>query len=225
MYAEVEKIEQLSPDLLRITFSGGTLDRFEGSEATDAHVIARFVPDGSPITAPFEQQDIDALPPEHRPRPRRFTIREWDTHSQTLVIDFVVHGDAGYAGNWAQRATPGDRLQFDGPGGSYRPSTEADWHLLVGDESAFGAIGASLQSLPSTAQAVVFALIERPGCEIEFPSSAQVTVDWLYREGAVEAPRASWVRRPRWHGSELPSSTAESSTASESSPRGPSTQS
>lgn len=39
MYAEVEKIEQLSPDLLRITFSGGTLDRFEGSEATDADFV------------------------------------------------------------------------------------------------------------------------------------------------------------------------------------------
>lgn len=96
----------------------------------------------------------------------------------------MVHGDSGYAGSWAQRAKPGDRLQFQGPGGSYRPSPEADWHLLVGDESAFGAIGASLQSLPSTAQAVVFALVERPGYEIEFPSSAQVTVNWLYREGA-----------------------------------------
>jgi NADPH-dependent ferric siderophore reductase len=145
------------------------------------------VPEGSPIAVPFEQQDVDDLLPEHRPRPRRFTIREWDERTQTLVIDFVVHGDAGYAGSWAQRAKPGARLQFQGPGGSYRPSPEADWHLLVGDESAFGAIGASLQSLASTAHAVVFALVERPGSEIEFPSSANVAVNWLYREEASNA--------------------------------------
>lgn len=100
---------------------------------------------------------------------------------------------------------PGDRLQFQGPGGSYRPSPEADWHLLVGDESAFGAIGASLQSLPSTAQAVVFALVERPGYEIEFPSSAQVTVNWLYREGAsnVETVLVDAVRRALFPGGEF----------------------
>ena len=173
MYAEMRAVERLSPEILRLTFSGGTLNEFGGSEATDAYINAPVVPEGSPITIPFEQQDLDDLPPEHRPRPRRFTIREWNERTHMLVIDFVVHGDSGYAGSWAQRAK--------------RPSPQADWHLLVGDESAFGAIGASLQSLPSTAQALVFALVERPGSEIEFPSSADVDVTWLYREGAVGA--------------------------------------
>lgn len=181
---QVRAVEKLSPDLWRLTFSGGTLDQFEGSEATDSYINARFVPEGSPITVPFEQSDVDDLPPEHRPRPRRFTIRDWDERNQTLTIDFVVHGDSGYAGSWAQRAKPGDRLQFQGPGGSYRPSPDADWHLLVGDESSFGAIGASLESLLPSDRAVVFALVEQPGHEIEFPSAADVTVQWLYREGA-----------------------------------------
>lgn len=181
MYAEVQSIESLSPDLVRVTLAGGTLDEFEGVDATDAYINARFVPEGSPVTVPFEADDLGDLPPEHRPRPRRFTVRRWDPASRTLSIDFVVHGDAGFAGSWAQRAQPGDRLQFQGPGGSYRPSPDVDWHLLVGDESAFGAIGASVESLPSTARAVVFALVERPGCEIEFPSAADVSVNWLYR--------------------------------------------
>lgn len=186
MYAEVEKIEQLSPDLSRLTFSGGTLDRFEGSEATDAYINVRFVPENSPITVPFEPADVEDLPSEHRPRARRFTIRRWDEQNQTLVIDFVVHGDSGYAGSWAQRANPGDRLQFQGPGGSYRPSPDADWHLLVGDESAFGAIGASLESMLPNDRAVMFALVEQPGFEIEFPSAADVDVQWLYRKAASD---------------------------------------
>lgn len=182
MYAEVQSIEPLSPDLLRVTLAGGTLDQFEGPTATDAYVNARFVPEGSPVTVPFEAEDLDDLSPEHRPRPRRFTIRKWDQDNQLLSIDFVVHGDAGFAGSWAQRATPGDRLQFQGPSGSYRPRPDVDWHLFVGDESAFGAIGASVESLSSNDRAIVFALVERPGYELDFPSSADVTVNWLYRE-------------------------------------------
>lgn len=184
MYAEVARVEMLSPDLVRVVLTGGTLDQFETSDATDAYINARFIPEDSPVSVPFGPEDLEGLPAEHRPRPRRFTIRSWDPETLTLSIDFVVHGDAGYAGSWAKRAKPGDRLQFEGPGGSYRPAAEADWHLLAGDESAFGAIGASLESLPSHALAVVLALVERPGCEIDFPTAAEVTVKWLYREGA-----------------------------------------
>ena len=189
MYAEVRSVEQLSPDLTRITFTGGDLARFEGTQATDGYINARFVPAGSPVPVPFGPDDLDDVPAELRPRPRRFTIRSWDSDTRELVIDFVVHGDAGFAGNWAQRAEPGDRLQFEGPGGSYRPSTDVDWHLLVGDESAFGAIGASLESMSDGERAEVFALVERPGSEIEFPSSARVAINWLYRDGANEPER------------------------------------
>ncbi len=189
MYAEVQSITPLSPHLLRVVLANGTLDRFEATTATDAYINARFVPEGSPVSVPFDAADLDGLAPEDRPRPRRFTIREWDPIDRTLSIDFVVHGDAGYAGAWARRARPGDRLQFDGPGGSYRPSPEVDWHLLVGDESAFGAIGASVESLPAGARAEVFALVERKGDEIEFPSAADVNVHWLHRDGADDPER------------------------------------
>lgn len=182
MYAEVAHTEQLSPHLIRVVLAGGTLDQFQEIDATDAYVNARFVPLGSPVTVPFTDDDLVDVADEFRPRPRRFTIRDWDPVQCQLSIDFVVHGDDGYAGSWAQRAQPGDRLQFEGPGGSYRPSTDVDWHLLVGDESAFGAIGASLQSLDPDALALVFAVVERPGCEIEFPSDATVIIHWLYRE-------------------------------------------
>ncbi|MGI9616524.1 MAG: siderophore-interacting protein [Acidimicrobiales bacterium] len=191
MYAEVHHVEKLSPDVLRVVLTGGTLDRFEGSSATDAYVNARFPPAGSPVTVPFSQGDLDEVAADLRPRPRRFTIRHWAPEEQKLSIDFVAHGDAGYAGSWAQRAEPGDRLQFEGPGGSYRPSHDVDWHLLVGDESAIGAIGASLQSLEPGARALVFAVVERRGYEIELPTAGDVAIQWLYREDVADAE--TWV--------------------------------
>ena len=75
------------------------------------------------------------------------TVRAWDDDQRELTIDFVVHGDRGYAGPWAQRAQPGDCLQFRGPSGAYAPDPDAAWHLMAGDESALPAIGASLEGV------------------------------------------------------------------------------
>ena len=182
MYAEVREVTELSPSLLRVVLTGGTLDQFEASPATDAYINAQFLPKASPVTVPFEPEDLEDLDPAQRPRPRRFTIRRWDPVQRQLSLDFVVHGEDGFAGSWAKRAQPGDRLQFKGPGGTYRPSPDVDCHLFVGDESALGAIGASLESLPSDARAVVFAVVDGPDHEIDLPSDAEVAVHWLYRE-------------------------------------------
>lgn len=196
MYAEVQRVETLSPDLVRVVLAGGTLDQFEGSDATDAYVNARFLPPESPVQVPFGPDDLDGVADEHRPRPRRFTVRSWDPVDRVLAIDFVVHGDVGYAGRWARNAKPGDRLQFEGPGGSYSPSPDVDWHLLVGDESALGAIGASLDRLGPGERAVVFAVVDTRGAEIDLSSAGDVVVHWLYRDEAealgLDDPE-SWV--------------------------------
>lgn len=184
MFAEVQDIEVLSPSLLRLVLAGGTLDEFVASEATDAYINAQFLPEASPLTVPFGPDDLDDLPSELRPKPRRFTIRRWEPERQALTIDFVTHGDIGYAGSWAARATLGDRLQFSGPGGSYRPTPDVDWHLLAGDESALGAIGATLESLPSRAKTHVFVVVDGPDHEIELPTEADATIEWLHRNSS-----------------------------------------
>lgn len=186
MYAEVAHVAQLSPSLLRVTLTGGTLHEFESPTATDAYIAAKFVPADSPLTVPFHDDDLATLPAEHQPRSRRFTVRRWDPESQELAIDFVGHGDAGFAGPWAQRARPGDRLQFTGPRGNYQPSTDVDWHLLAGDESALGAIGASLEQLPATASALAFVIVDGPAHHVDLPTQADVEVVWLHRSTAAD---------------------------------------
>lgn len=186
MYAEVVSKQQLSSSVIRVVLGGGTLAQFDASPATDAYINAKFLPQDSPLSVPFDSTDVDGIDPEHRPRPRRFTIRNWDPERLQLAIDFVSHGDTGYAGSWAERAVPGDRLQFSGPGGSYRPSPDVDWHLLVGDESALGAIGATLESLGVDQQARVFVVVDGPACEIELPTDGNVEISWLYRSQAAD---------------------------------------
>jgi len=175
MYGEVLTTEQLSPSVIRVVLGGGTLNEFEGTDATDAYINARFLPSDSPVSVPFDAGQLDHVAAEHRPRPRRFTIRRWDDDRKELSIDFVAHGDTGYAGSWAQRARPGDRLQFNGPGGSYRARPDVDWHLLVGDESALGAIGATLENLPAGSQATVFVVVDGPEFKPICPTAASTS--------------------------------------------------
>ena len=101
----------------------------------------------------------------------------------------MVHGDEGVAGPWAAKAAPGDVLVFEGPGSGYRPDPAADWHLLLGDESALPAIAASLEALPAGARAVVRLVCDSPDHEIALPTDADLDLAWLHRAGADDPPR------------------------------------
>ncbi|GAB3943057.1 hypothetical protein GCM10027614_31140 [Micromonospora vulcania] len=96
-------------------------------------------------------------------------------------MDVVHHGDEGLAGPWAAALRPGDPVHFVGPGGAYAPSPDADWHLLVGDESALPAIGAALERLPLGAPAHVFVEIADPADEQQLVSAGAVQLTWLHR--------------------------------------------
>ncbi len=187
-YGTVERVDRLAPRLVRVTFGGVGLDGFTSSGFADEYVNALFLPDGAPWEVPFDLDAARAGPAEHRPRGRRFSVRSWDAGSRRLFIDFVVHGDVGLAGRWADHAGPGDRLQVLGPSGAYTPDPGADWHLLVGDESALPAIGAALERLDGGAVAEVIAVVDGPGHEIDLPSKAEVSLRWLYRNGVADDP-------------------------------------
>lgn len=182
MYGEVVEVERLTPRLVRVVLGGGDLDSFESTEFTDQYVNALFVPDGAPYSVPFDLDAARAGAPEHRPLGRRYTIRSWDPDAKRVTIDFVVHGDVGMAGRWANHAQPGDRLQFVGPSGGYAPAPDADWYLMVGDESALPAIAASLERLPAGATALVITVVDDAANELPLDSPGDVTVRWVHRD-------------------------------------------
>jgi NADPH-dependent ferric siderophore reductase len=110
---------------------------------------------------------------------RSYTIRRHDPERNEIDFDFVLHGDHGPASRWASNAQPGDDLIFVGPSPAYRPDLDADWHLLIGDETTLPAIAAIIDVLPDGADVRVFAEIENPAEEQDL--AAEVT--WIHRNG------------------------------------------
>ncbi|MFF0266144.1 siderophore-interacting protein [Kribbella sp. NPDC004536] len=147
----MRRTERITPHMIRVVL---TSDDFAGNGCTDAYVKLLFCKDGVEYPEPLDLGVVrETYPAEHWPTMRTYTVRDWDEEARELTIDFVYHGDEGVAGPWAASAQPGDVLWFNGPGGGYTPDPEADWHLLVGDESALPAIGAAVESLAPGARA------------------------------------------------------------------------
>ncbi len=181
MHGTVEQVERLTPTLVRVVLGGDGLDEFSMAPWTDAYVNLLFVPPQAPYAVPFDLAEARSLDRDAWPVPRRFSVRAWDEASRRLTIDFVVHGDEGTAGRWAQAARPGDLLQLTGPSGAYRPEPAAAWHLMVGDESALPAIAASLDALAPGEVAVAVLLVDGPEHELDLTGPGDVEVVWVHR--------------------------------------------
>ncbi len=121
MHGDVIDIRRVAPRTIRVLLGGDGLDGYEPTPFTDQYVNVLVVPPGAPYEAPFDLDEARRSAPEHRPMGRRYTIRSWDPVERVVAIDFVVHGDVGVAGRWANNARVGDVLQFVGPSGGYAP--------------------------------------------------------------------------------------------------------
>ncbi|WP_372352020.1 siderophore-interacting protein [Streptomyces sp. KL116D] len=181
--AQVVRTERLTPHMQRVVLGGDGLADFpEQLEHTDHYVKLLFAPEGVSYDEPFDVERIrEELPREQWPVTRTYTVRAWDPAARELTLDFVIHGDEGLAGPWAASVQPGGPVRFMGPGGAYHPDTSADWHLLVGDESALPAVAAALEALPEGARAHVFLEVEGPEEEQKIDSPVEIT--WLHRSG------------------------------------------
>lgn len=195
--ARVVRTGRPTPHLVRLVLGGEELAGLPVGEFTDHYVKLVFPPDGVDLPRPLDLAAVKReLPREQWPRLRAYTVRAWDAAAGEMTIDVVHHGDEGLAGPWAARLRPGDEVLFVGPGGAYAPDPTADWHLLVGDESALPAIGAALERLPEGAPAVVLVEIADPADEQPLSSPGAVALTWLHRgdrpvgAALVEAVRA-----------------------------------
>lgn len=198
MDLEVIRTVALTPSITRVVLGGPGMSAYVHNAFTDRYVKLIFPPDGVTYPEPVDLTTLRRdLPPEQRPKVRTYTIRSFDPDARELAIDFVVHGDAGYAAPWARRAQPGDRLLVRSPGGAYAPDPEADWHLFVGDEAAFPAVASALAEVPEGVP--VLGVFEAEGAAdaayLDLPD--QVRARWLLRdrgeggEGALTAAVAA----------------------------------
>ncbi|MFJ9902906.1 siderophore-interacting protein [Streptomyces sp. NPDC101152] len=179
--AQVVRTERLTPHMQRVVLGGEGLAGFAADTCTDHYVKLLFPPaEGVTYPEPFDLERLrEELPREQWPVTRTYTVRAFDPEANELTLDFVIHGDEGLAGPWAMRVQPGETVRFMGPGGAYAPDVSADWHLLVGDESALPAIARALESLPDGVTAHAF--VEVAGPEEEQKIDSDVEVVWLHR--------------------------------------------
>jgi len=184
MHGQVIRTQWLTPGLVRVVLGGPGLAGFAMPAATDAYVNVAIPPAGAPYGEVFDPATVRAEQPDHLwPARRRYTVRSWDADAGELSLDFVVHGTSGVAGPWAAAAAAGDVLVFEGPSGGYTPDPEADWYLLLGDESALPAIAASLEVLPADRHAMVRLVCDGPEHEVALPCSGRLDLVWLHRSG------------------------------------------
>ncbi|GAB2987269.1 siderophore-interacting protein [Amycolatopsis acidiphila] len=178
----VLRTQRLTPHMIRIVAGGQGLAAFQPNEFTDAYVKVLFPAPGVRYPEPFDMGLIRAeYSREQWPVMRSYTVRHYDANAGELAIDFVHHGDQGVAGPWAREAKPGDELLLNGPGGAYAPGEEADWHLLVGDESALPAIALTLEAMPAGVPVRVFVEVEDADEEQPLVTKGDAQIRWIHR--------------------------------------------
>ncbi|WP_221584874.1 siderophore-interacting protein [Microbacterium sp. G2-8] len=194
VYAEVARAERVTPHMVRVTLTGDDLRRFEhvGFDqwfrlALPVHGDAalRRMPQRFGMTGMLKWL---AIGKDARPVIRNYTVRDFRPEMPELDIDFVVHGDDGTAGPWAQRAVAGERVAFIDQGCGWR-GLASDWQLIAADESGLPAAAGILRDLPRGARghAIIELFDARDRQAVEAPPG--VTVHWLVRDPG-EAPGA-----------------------------------
>jgi NADPH-dependent ferric siderophore reductase len=177
-------VARLTPRLLSVRVTAEDLSRFADAAPT-AHIK---------VFLPAPGQDSPTMPimtpegrvwPEDQPRPvvRTYTPRAYDANTNTLEVQFLLHGE-GPASEWAQRAAPGDKLAIGGPGGRFSPDPSVERWWIAGDESALPAVGTLLDSLPASASAEVHLEVQDAEDEIQLGSAGAVAVVWHHRRSA-----------------------------------------
>jgi NADPH-dependent ferric siderophore reductase len=185
---EVLRTQRLSTSMVRVVLGGRGLEQFRASPHADSYVKVVFVHPDVPRPLPLTADgrvDVDGVrdagPPDQPPRMRSYTVRSFDDVAHELTLDFVVHGDEGLAGPWADSAAPGDQLLLMGPGGGYSPDPEASYHLFAADTSALPAVAVALERLPSDARGHAFIEVYGPQDEIAMSAPAGLEVVWVHQ--------------------------------------------
>ena len=158
----VAHVDTLTPHFRRITFTDESLSDFV-SASFDDHIKV-FVNDAR----------------------RDYTPRSFDNAARELVIEFALHGH-GPAAAWAAQAAPGHTLDIGGPKGSMIVPLDYDWHLLVGDETAFPAVARRLEQLPAGARAIVILQAADAADRRVFDSAANVDLTWVETDAQLQA--------------------------------------
>ena len=191
---QVRRSTRVTPRMVRVTLGGDELAGFSGT-GPDRRIKMFFpVPGQERPAVPRASTGGPVWPAgEARPAIRTYTVRRFDPDLGELDVDFVLHEGHGPAAAWARDAQPGAWVGVSEPGGRYDPDPAADFHLVIGDETALPAVATVLAALPAGVPVRAFLEIADAGEEQELPGTADIT--WVHRGSASPgAPLTEAVR-------------------------------
>jgi NADPH-dependent ferric siderophore reductase len=177
---QVRRSKRITPRMVRVTLGGDELVGFPG-DGPDRRIKMFFPAPGQDRPAVPRAASGGPLWPTGAARPtiRTYTVRRFDPGAGELDVDFVLHAGHGPGAVWARDARPGAWVGVSEPGGRYVPDPTAEYHLVIGDETALPAVATVLAALPTGVPAQVFLEVADPAEEQPLPGSA--TVRWLHR--------------------------------------------
>lgn len=192
---EVIGREQISPHIIRVTFGGEDLERFDYKGFDQWFRLAIPVKDDARFDNLPKKFGIGGylkyltLPKGTRPVIRNYTIRQFRENPAEMDVDFVVHGTDGIAGPWAAAVEPGEEAAFIDQGCGWSP-VDAARNVIVADESGMPAALGILRDLPRDAMgdAIIETFDERDRQFVNAPDG--VAVRWVVR-GEHEEPGAA----------------------------------
>src|SRR5829696_2759967 len=177
--ATVAAREAATPRMARFTLRAPAFEDL-GVEQPGEIITLGWCEPGEPLVLPERGWRFPGGREQHW---RNFTVRAHRPEQAEIDVDFFLHGDVGRASAWAMRASPGDRVGYAGPRVHFAPDREADWTLLVADETGLPALLAIAESLPAGHPVVALAEIhdERERQPVEL--AAALDLRWCSRDG------------------------------------------
>jgi NADPH-dependent ferric siderophore reductase len=180
--AEVAAVTAVTPTMARFTLTHPTFADF-GIEEPGEIITLGWCDEGEELVLPQLGWRFPGGREQHW---RNYTVRAIRPEQAEVDVDFFLHGDAGRAAAWAERAQPGDRVGFAGPRLHWKGLNGYDWSLLVADETGLPALLAILETLPANHRSIAIAGADDPQ---EIETTADVDLRWMPAADIVDAVR------------------------------------
>lgn len=195
----VRSIEDLTPRMRRITFTGKNLARYDRNDQLHCRLIFQPRDTREPRWPMLDHRGHVVWPDDGAVPTRVYTIRRIDAAKNELVVDFALHLNPGPATRWALGAREGDQVGVLGPA-AHGPKP-ASFYVLLGDETALPGIARILEGLPRTVSGHVLLEVNDIDDEIALDGPPGIAVQWLHRNSAAPGTTtliADAVRALRW---------------------------
>jgi NADPH-dependent ferric siderophore reductase len=159
----VVDIERIAQEMLRVTMSAPGLDSLKWIPAQDFTLLIARV-DGRDIR-------------------RRYTIA--GQQDDTVLCDVYLHGQ-GIGTSWAGALRKGDAVSGIGPRGKFLLESDAEWLVLIGDETSLPGIRAMLAATDQPARVVVEVDTAEAWSHLGAEARADTEWAWLPRSSAPD---------------------------------------